>query len=210
MGSVPLMERDLRDQDIRTALHARLEAQHKGDPTTRVVDELGILTGDCRIDVAVINGRLEGFEIKSERDTLDRLPRQAEAYGRVFDRVTLVCGERHLERIRQCVPGWWGIAVAQAADNNVRIVGKRPARANPSVEPVAVVQLLWRDETLAALEALGRADGLRSKPRRILWAALAGSLPQTKLRALVRDQLRTREGWRAGNQQLQGGVASQP
>lgn len=178
-------------------LHKRLRKQHQEDPAVRVVDEMSVLRGRCRIDVAVINGRLEGFEIKSERDSLERLPRQAAAYGRVFDRLTMICAERHLDSALATLPEWWGVAIVQEKDGTARIMGKRPARANRNVEPQAIAQLLWRGETLAALEEIGAAKGLRSKPRRVLWDTLADALPPSKLRALVRDQLRARQNWLA-------------
>jgi hypothetical protein len=188
----------MRDPEIRSVLHSRLAAREAGKDNVRIVDEMNVLAGECRIDVAVINGRLEGFEIKSERDTLERLPRQVEAYGRIFDRVTVVCAERHLEPILATVPSWWGIDIAKAdGTNDVKLVRRRRARANRDVEPEAVARLLWRGETLAALTELGAAHGLRSKPRQALWAALAEVLPQTKLRALVRERLRARKDWLA-------------
>jgi hypothetical protein len=188
----------LLDADIRAALHRRLEGRYGGDPGVRVVDEMNVVGGRCRVDVAVINGRLEGFEIKSERDSLRRLARQAEAYGRVFDRMTIVCAERHLERTIVTVPSWWGVAVARVGcEGRLHLVAERTARTNRAVEPKAVACLLWRDEALGALEELGVANGLRSKPRRVLWEALAEELPSTKLRALVREMLRARRGWLA-------------
>lgn len=186
----------VRDRDIRAVLHSRLEDRHKDDPETRIVDELGVLMGVCRVDVAVINGKLEGFEIKSERDRLARLPRQAEAYGRVFDRMTIVCSERHALGVAACVPDWWGIEVVRAVNELPRIVRTRAAKANPGVDPSAVVQLLWREEVIDELKRVDQADGLRSKPRRILWDALAEALPPRRLRAVVRDRLRAREDWR--------------
>lgn len=186
----------MRDPDIRAALHSRLEARHGGDSETRIVDELGVLMGGSRVDLAVINGKLEGFEIKSERDRLVRLPRQAEAYSRVFDRMTVVCSERHAAGVAACVPDWWGIEVVHLVKDRPRIVRRRAARANPGVDPNAVVQLLWRAEVIDELDRLDRADGLRSKPRRILWDALAEALPARTLRAVVRDRLRAREDWR--------------
>lgn len=186
----------MRDSDIRAALHTRLEARHGDDPKTRIVDELGVLMGDSRVDVAVVNGKLEGFEIKSDRDRLTRLPRQAEAYGRVFDRMTVVCCERHVAGVSLCVPDWWGIEIVRPVNDRPRIVRARPARANPGVDPNAVVQLLWREEVMDELERLDLADGLRSKPRRVLWETLAEALPSRALRAVVRDRLRARKDWR--------------
>jgi hypothetical protein len=186
----------MNDSDIRAVLHSRLETRHGGDPKTRIVDELGVLMGDSRVDVAVINGKLEGFEIKSDRDRLVRLPRQADAYSQVFDRMTVVCCERHAAGVALCVPDWWGIEVARSGNRGTRIVRLRSPRANPGVEPGAVVQLLWRDEALDELERIDRADGLRSKPREVLWGALADALPPRTLRAVVRDRLRARKDWR--------------
>ena len=184
------------DADIRAVLRERLDGRYGCDPEVRVVDEMNVDGGQSRVDVAVINGRLEGFEIKSERDSLKRLTRQAEGYGRVFDRMTIICAQCHLESTLAEVPDWWGVEVVEVGrDGSVRIVRRRTARANRGVEPAAVARLLWRDEALAALENLGRADGLRSKPRRVLWATLAEELAPTKLRAMVREHLRARRDW---------------
>lgn len=187
----------MRDPEIRAELHRRLQLRHGSDPSARIVDEMSVLTGECRIDVALINGRLEGFEIKSEGDSLARLPRQVLAYGQVFDRLTMVCSERHLNAAFAALPEWWGIEVAERRGSLTRIVRKRAARANPAVDPRAIAQLLWRSETLAALEELDAIHGLRSKPRRALWSALAEAAPRHELRAMVRETLRARRGWLA-------------
>lgn len=187
----------MRDPEIREELHRRLQLRHSSDPNVRIVDEMSVLTGECRIDVALINGRLEGFEIKSDGDSLTRLPRQALAYGRVFDRLTVVCAERHLEAALELLPEWWGVEVAEQSGARTRIVRKRATRANPAIEPRAIAQLLWRSEALAALEELNAAHGLRNKPRRTLWSALADTAPRRELRALVRETLRARQGWLA-------------
>ena len=76
----------MRDLDARTAIRRQLHAAHSADPDTRIVEEMGIWSGSVRIDIAVINGELSGFELKSDRDTLERLPNQADLYSRVFDR----------------------------------------------------------------------------------------------------------------------------
>lgn len=187
----------MRDPEIRAELHRRLRLRHGGDPDVRIVDEMGVLAGECRIDVALINGRLEGFEIKSDGDSLARLPRQAVAFGQVFDRLTMVCAERHLESALNLLPDWWGVEVVERHRTSTRIVRKRAARANPTVESQAIAQLLWRSEALAALEARDGARGLRSKPRRTLWSTLAETTPRRELRLLVRETLRARRDWLA-------------
>src|SRR6185312_2727790 len=98
--------RRMRDSDVRKATLAMLAALHEGDNTTRIVEEMGVWSGAVRVDIAVINGKLWGYELKSDSDTLERLPRQAEIYGKVFDRMTLIVGNRHADRAFKVVPRW--------------------------------------------------------------------------------------------------------
>lgn len=52
-----------------------------------------------RIDLSVANGKLLGFEIKSEFDNLDRLTGQVELYHKRFDKVFIVCAKKHTNKI---------------------------------------------------------------------------------------------------------------
>lgn len=78
---------------VRGALRAHLLTNLAG--AKGIVDELWVPVSHERADVAVIGRGMDGFEIKTERDTLKRLPRQMVAYGRLFDRCTAVVAERH-------------------------------------------------------------------------------------------------------------------
>jgi pseudouridine-5'-phosphate glycosidase len=102
----------MRDGEVRQVLRERLNAIYGAEPTTIIVEELGLRCGAVRADLAVVNGRLKGYEIKSERDTLTRLARQCEVYSKVFDTVTIVVAERHLHGAVDVVPEWWGIDIA--------------------------------------------------------------------------------------------------
>ena len=83
-------------------------------PDTIVVDELGLSHAKARIDVAVINGSVHGYEIKSSLDTLEsRLPAQLELYTRCLEKLTLVCAPRHIERVTSIAPHWCGILMAE-------------------------------------------------------------------------------------------------
>src|SRR3990172_5388577 len=93
----------LRDVDIRRALHAHFRAEHKDDDS-RLIDELGLCQGAARVDVAVVNGSLHGFEIKSDRDKLVRLVGQQAIYSRALDRVTVVTTARHIEDVPAAIP----------------------------------------------------------------------------------------------------------
>lgn len=184
------------DSDVRVALKARLLEEHLGEPeSTLVVDELG-LCGEARVDVALINGALSGYELKSARDRLDRLPNQVETYSRVLDFAHLVVAERHLEHSKGMLPSWWGIMVAREVDGILTLSSKRRARPNPRIHAPSLAQLLWREEGLSILSRNGIDRGLRSKPRHLIWERLASELPMDSLRQEVRDALKARRGWR--------------
>lgn len=185
----------MRDIDVRVALRSRLFAEHKGDSDTRVVEEMGIWSGSVRIDVAVINGELSGYEIKSDRDTLERLPVQAEIYSRSFDRVSLVVGAKHVKKANAIVPKWWGIIIARESENGLLLSERRTPKLNPRPDPVMVARLLWRDEALRILEQHDLDRGFRSKPAETIYNRLADELPYIRLSQHVRHALKTRKGW---------------
>ncbi len=55
----------VRDRDVRQALHRKVLKEHHGDADTLVLDELGLRHGICRVDIAVVNGYLHGYESKA-------------------------------------------------------------------------------------------------------------------------------------------------
>lgn len=186
----------MRDADVRSALHALLRVWHEDEPDTRVVDELDLCNGSARVDVAVMNGKLTCWEIKSPRDRLDRLPGQVDFYSRVSDEAWLVTDEAHLGAARPIVPEWWGLMmIGVAPDGSPELVVERDATTNPEIDPAALVRLLWRDEAVAVLAEHGVAVAARA-PRRELWAALVDQLSADELRAAVRERLKARTGWR--------------
>lgn len=186
----------MRDLDIRTALDAQLGVEHPPEDTL-IFHEFGVAHGAARVDIGVVNGSLEGFEIKSDRDTLRRLPAQVAAYNRVFDRVWIVVSGKHVGRLSGVVPAWWGVRHACDGPDGVEIRIKRQAKLNPKREPLAVAQLLWRDELLVALTGLGLELGMRSKPKRAMQQTLAGAVDLDELASLVREAIKRRD-WRSG------------
>jgi hypothetical protein len=88
----------VRDSDIRAALMTHVLATHFAEPGTLLRHELGICAGQRRVNVALINGEIAGWEIKSDEDTLTRLAGQVDAYGQVLDRATLVTTPRWVDR----------------------------------------------------------------------------------------------------------------
>lgn len=186
------------DKTIRAALKEVLRVLHVHDERLRIVEEFGVENGAVRVDIAVVNGLLHGYEIKSDRDTLLRLPEQMEAYNSVFDRVTLVVGKQHLYDAIRIVPDWWGISVAKiGSDNSVVLNPIRQAGDNNDQRNISIARLLWRNEALRILEEAGEADGLRSKPREAIYQRLSVMLDQSALETKVREALFFRKDWRS-------------
>src|SRR3712207_967810 len=108
------MPRDLlNDGLIRSALRRHVVARARRAPGTAVCEEFSLNRGETRVDLAVVNGHLTAYEIKSDRDTLARLAGQMRVYNRVFDRLTLVFGWRLAAQALRLVPSWWGVRLAE-------------------------------------------------------------------------------------------------
>lgn len=141
---------------------------------------------------------MHGYEIKSDQDTLLRLPEQIQVYNSVFDKMTLVVGKSHLYEAIKMIPDWWGVIVAKA-DVNGNIVFNiiRKEETNKEQNQLSVAKLLWREEALRILEDINEAKGLRSKPRDLICAKLSTVLDQKTLNKKVRETIFFRADWRS-------------
>jgi hypothetical protein len=177
------------DADVRVLLREYLDSIHAGTETV-ILEELGLCQGDVRVDVAAVNGELSGFEIKSPSDTLARFPRQKRFYSRVVDRAWLVASMKTLARAD--LPEWWGQIAVFELDDRLALRVVRPADRNPKPDPLSIAKLLWRDEALEALKNAGRARGVMTKSRKIIWKRVIECVELDDLRAAVRAALKRR------------------
>lgn len=193
----------MNELDLRRGAKSKFLACYKDDPTTLVLDELGLRHGAARIDIALVNGIIHGYELKSDKDNLRRLPRQMQIYNSVLDRITLVTTDRHAEPAMRLIPRWWGIKIAGRSSCDVlEFSDLREASDNPSLDIFAVSKLLWREEALTLLDEFGEADSLRYKKRALVYARLAEVADLDTVRERVRRQLKSRKTWRVGQQQM--------
>ena len=187
----------MKDRDIRAGVHTQvLRSQHR-DPEILVVDELGLLHGQNRADIAVIGDQLTGYEIKGDLDSLGRLPRQIETYSAVFDNACIVAGPRLIYAALASVPDWWGVILAWPVDGGGVAVEKvRDSLTNPSVQPLALAHLLWRSEAIQILSVqAGVSDRDLRQSRMFLYELLVDMLSLSDLRFHVSARLRSRETW---------------
>ena len=177
------------DPDVRALLREYLDEIHKGTDT-RVLEELGLCQGDVRVDVAAVNGELAGYEIKSPSDTLARFPKQCKFYSKVVDRAWLVAPERTLAKA--AAPDWWGLIAVFELDDRLGLRVVRQAQLNPKPDPMSIATLLWRAEALECLRNAGRARGVMTKSRKVIWQRLVECVAVDDLRASVRSALKRR------------------
>lgn len=88
------------ENGIKAAVLTRIRKETGGRSLPVVTSEFSLNGTGIRADLAVLNGYFYGVEIKSEADSLKRLPGQMEGYARYFDRTVLVIAPKHLRGLR--------------------------------------------------------------------------------------------------------------
>ena len=103
-----LKKRGLRDEYIYKAAltHRILLGKHSLNTASMLTE---FRAGECRADIAILNGTITVYEIKSERDSLARLERQIRNYRRVFARIVVIAAENHVKEVLQCTPSEVGV-----------------------------------------------------------------------------------------------------
>lgn len=170
------------DAEIRIALHRKKLQRWKGRDDVLVVDELGLAHAKCRIDVAVINGCVHGYEIKSAQDTLARLPAQIGVYRETLERLTVVCASKHLEGVVRLVPEWCGVIESvEGAKGGIRFSTVRLTGKNPEVDSQMLAHLLWRSEAIALLSQYNLPPKDLRGPRTHLYRLIAERLTSAEI-----------------------------
>lgn len=187
----------MNDALIRRKFHEQVLMPYHTAANALVIDELGLHHGSCRADIAIVNGKLIGYEIKGDTDSLRRLPDQVRAYSAVFDRAMVITTSRHQRKVMAEIPRWWGVIICRAgARRQISFETCREAQNNAKVEALAVAQLLWKSEAAAILRKLGEPAGFLRKPRAELYERLTSTLNLVQLQRRVRNCLRNRRNWR--------------
>ncbi|PTV44570.1 hypothetical protein DBL02_12855 [Acinetobacter oleivorans] len=187
------------DKDVRLAVKNKVLKDHINDPSTLVIDELGLDYGRNRIDIAVVNGELHGYELKSDSDTLKRLPSQAICYSAVMDKVTLVVGEKHAKEAIEMVPDWWGIKVAvMGKKGGIHLDTFRRNKKNTQINPMEVLKLIWKEEALELLSNYREVDWkIKKLQKKVIYQLIIDNLSIDEIRNSVRSILKTRVSWRS-------------
>lgn len=191
----------LRDSDLRAALAATIARTYRGRDHL-LAPEVEILCGiPGRIDALLIADKICGYEIKSDVDSLHRLPRQLEAYEPVLQRGVLIVGRRHLQAAHKILPEWWGIWLAERRGHCTTLTRHRASRPNPDFSLNAVTRFLAREQITLHMRTQGRTgyskfsiDDLRNQ--------LVEQHSRRDLLMAARWMMRSRADWRYRARQL--------
>lgn len=185
----------MRDFDIRSHLKDSILKKYYSDSHSRVVEEFTLPIAKARIDMAVINGHLHGFEIKSASDTLQRLPSQLIAYAKVFDYLTVVTEDKYKDKVLNILPDWVGVSICYERDGVPAIKKIKKGLLNNNKETFYLAKLLWREELIQILNE--HKISFRSKDRNwILAEQVSLNFNSKKLSILVREKLKCRTNWK--------------
>jgi len=109
--------------------------------------------GNNKADVVILNGTASAYEIKSERDNLDRLQQQIESYRQVFARVNVITSQSHLDEVNSVITPDVGILIL---NNNYRISVVRKADNDPGrIDTGAVFDSIQLNESKRILQLMG-------------------------------------------------------
>lgn len=153
-----------------------------------VLEEVKIEGGTSRIDVVAFGHEIVGYEIKSDFDNFDRMANQIHAYNRVFPKINLVCGKRHLDYALAILPSWWGIILVSPVDDDQMLEQIREAKSHDRQDPYSVASLLNKQDAVELLKSYRCPVRPRSNLRAI-WETMASSIPLRKIEDAIVQNL---------------------
>jgi hypothetical protein len=187
----------MNDKFVRKSFHNSVLKKAHTSTDILVVDEMGLRNGESRADIAVIGNQLIGYEIKSEKDNLNRLKSQIIAYNEVFDKVFIITSEKHLYQVINLIPDWWGIYIIKPGDAvNCEFSYYRPARINKVKNSFGLVQLLWKDEASHLLSFYLNHRAKQSNTKLELYNLVTSRCTTKDISLYTIQYLKSRQNWR--------------
>lgn len=183
----------LNDKEMREILFDYYESQNK---RLRFFEELCI--GKSRADaILVCDDKIIGYEIKSDKDNLDRLAGQMKDYTRFCNECYIVTGSMHAERIFEAVPEFYGIIkIYMDNDKNQHLEVVREPDKDPKESKKRKIKhqlsLLWRSEITRIAKA-NKIKPVSKKSKTKIAAMLAEQMDYDILRKAVCEELMERD-----------------
>lgn len=176
------------DREIREKLLKDLRADKNN---IKIINELDI--NGAIADLAVISkDYFCGYEIKSDRDTLKRLPGQIQIYSYVFDKITIVIGESKFFNTIEIIPNFWGVIMAESRNGKIILTEVRKPKLNTNINKNWLSKKLWRSDIVDILKELNLYKGKSGFYKDALLEILMGKISLNELRHHIRAVLTKR------------------
>lgn len=188
-GETTRMARNLTRIDeaaLKAAVIDRLIATRHADDNSVIVTEMTVANWSRRADVVLANGRLWGFEIKSDLDTLTRLKGQLETFTKYFEKFVLVLAERFVEEMLETIPDGVGLWSADKLGNLTQKIAPKQTQLSPE----AYISLM----TVTELRKLLACNGHKTDKNyhRSVLASDAIQLPIKDIASAAREAVKAR------------------
>jgi len=177
------------DKNIRSLLLERLQSQV--NKPKKIIEELSVHNGNAIADVVAIYKEAHCYEIKSDRDKVERAVKQSEFYDASFRKITLVTTMRHIEKASLIIPSYWGIMAAVSGKEKNFLKHIRPAKNNPLYNKQKALMMLWKKELLSMSKDL-EFDAKQSRAK--IAAAISSCLGKNQVNLELSKLLVSRKG----------------
>lgn len=142
------------------------------------------------VDIATIDKDFFcGYEIKSDKDTLHRLPMQMQIYNYVFDKITIVVGKSKLYKAIHIIPDFWGIILAKKENNDINLIQIRSPELNENINIHWLSRKLWKSDIVSILRTKNLYKGQSWHCKGGLLKILMENISIDELKYYIRDVL---------------------
>ena len=143
---------DLRDDYVfRSALVQRILLGRHSLNTASLLNEFRVARS--KADIVILNGTSTAYEIKSDRDSLARLPHQLEDFRRHFAKVAVVASENHIKQLERVAPPDVGILMLTRSFS-IRTI-REPEPRPELIDAVSLIDSLRVGEAKRVIQRLG-------------------------------------------------------
>ncbi|RRO01531.1 sce7726 family protein [Pectobacterium aquaticum] len=179
----------LREQDIKIAFIDWLFKKGLLDDAA-IINEMVVANWSRRADLAVANGHLQAFEIKSDFDSLKRLDGQLETFTSRFEKVTVVCAPKFTYEVTKKVTPDVGVIEYLNDNKGIRFKIIQRGRISPITNKKVYISFLLKKELQLLLTE--NYKNYFSESSRNSLEHLAEKIPLSKIRCFVLNAIKKR------------------
>jgi hypothetical protein len=164
-----------------------------------IVFEKAIMRGKTIMDALICTEKkgVIGVEIKTERDTTNRLNKQLHNYEKVCDYVYVLCHDDHVEKVEQILKRYQHTHVGIIS--YIEFKGKpmlgiyRPTRLSPYKNVFNTLDILWKAELVATYGMFRKPAHAIAKANDLTYRSFKSqtSMPSYERKVIGRDMSKT-------------------